>query len=87
MVEVILEGYRYRYCKTNEGGYWLGVAGYKGSLGRYNNCRVPTMLWCGLRAKALSEGYTTEDFSLPKKEAKEKKVRSKAKKKNSISIF
>ena len=89
MIEVTLNGYKYNYCKTEQGNYWLGVAGYEGSLGRYTNCRVPTMLWTKLRERALEEGYSKEDFSAPK--PKEKVVRSKPKKasrkKNSISIF
>ena len=88
MVEVTLDGYKYNYCKTEQGGYWIGVAGYDGSMGRYSNCRVPTALWCNLRKKALAEGYTVEDFSPPKKDIEKKKPKSKArKKKNSISIF
>ena len=88
MVEVTLDGYKYNYCKTEQGGYWVGVAGYDGSMGRYSNCRVPTALWCDLRRKAIADGYTVEDFSSPKKTVEKKKSRAKArKKKNSISIF
>ena len=89
MVEVTLEGYKYNYYKTESGGYWVGAAGYKGSMGRYANCRVPTALWSGLRAKALADGYTVEEFSSPKKtvEKKKSKARVQKKNKNSISIF
>ena len=90
MVEVTLDGYKYNYHKTDEGGYWWGVAGYAGSMGRYSNCRVPTMLWTSLRAKALEEGYTVKDFTPEKKEAASKassSKRSSKSKKNSISIF
>ncbi len=90
MVEVTLDGYKYNYHKSEEGsGYWTGASGYKGSMGRYSNCRVPTCLWSSLRKKALEEGYSDEDFRPP---VKEKKVRSKAskvsvKKKDENSIF
>jgi hypothetical protein len=91
MVEVTLDGYKYHYHKGSEGGrgYWTGASGYKGSMGRYQNCRVPTCLWVDLRRKALQEGYSEEEFRVP---VKEKKVRSSSKRapkknKNSISIF
>lgn len=89
MVEVILDGYKYRYYKTEDGGHWIGTEGYKGSLGRYANCVVPTMLWKPLREKALAEGYTRSDFSVVKEVKKTaNRKSSKAKKpKNSISIF
>ncbi len=89
MIEVTLDGYKYNYCKTESGGYWIGISGYKGSMGRYSNCRVPTMLWSPLRAKAYSEGYTAEDFAPPKKKSEPKKAKAKKSKnkKNSISIF
>ena len=90
MIEVLLDGYKYRYCKSESGGYWLGLEGYKGSLGRYSNCKAPTMLWPSLREKAYSSGYTVEDFApIVPKETKVKRASSKKKSdtKNSISIF
>jgi len=89
MVEVILDGYKYQYHKTEQGGHWTGVAGYKGSFGRYPNCAVPTMMWGPLRKKAMADGYTVSDFSAPKEKSKSNRSKpSKAKKpKNSISIF
>tara|TARA_B100000809_G_scaffold8697_1_gene8354 strand:+ start:468 stop:734 length:267 start_codon:yes stop_codon:yes gene_type:complete len=88
MVEVTLDGYKYYYHKSKEGSSWLGVAGYNGSMGRYPNCRVPSMLWKDLNRKALDEGYSADEFMAPKKEEKKVSKRtSKKKDKNSISIF
>ena len=91
MVEVFLDGYKYRYYKGEDGGHWIGVEGYNGSLGRYKNCSVPTMLWRPLREKALADGQSAEDFFDQKEETKVVKKKSsksnKKKSKNSISIF
>ena len=88
MVEVTLDGYKYYYHKSKEGSSWLGVAGYNGSMGRYPNCRVPSMLWKDLNRKALDEGYSADEFTAPKKEERKVSKRtSKKKDKNSISIF
>ena len=88
MVEVTLDGYKYYYHKSEEGDCWLGVAGYNGSMGRYPNCRVPSMLWVDLHKQALAEGYSSDEFKAPEKEKKKASKRaSKKKDKNSISIF
>ncbi|MCH2669369.1 MAG: hypothetical protein MK009_05900 [Gammaproteobacteria bacterium] len=88
MVEVTLDGYKYYYHKSEEGNYWLGKAGYKGSMGRYSNCRVPTALWKELHQQALDEGYSPDEFITPVKEKKTVSKRTAKKKdKNSISIF
>ena len=88
MVEVTLDGYKYYYHKGEEGNYWLGKAGYNGSMGRYPNCRVPSALWKDLNQQALDEGYSPDEFITPKKEVKKVSKRtSKKKNKNSISIF
>jgi len=88
MVEVTLDGYKYYYHKGEEGHGWLGVAGYNGSMGRYPNCRVPSILWVDLHKQALEEGYSSDEFMAPKKEVKKVSKRtSKKKDKNSISIF
>jgi len=88
MVKVTLDGYKYYYHKGEEGSYWLGEAGYKGSMGRYSNCRVPTCLWVDLRKKALEEGYSLDELRTPVKEKKKTSKRTSKKKDNkSISIF
>lgn len=88
MVEVTLDGYKYYYHKSEEGNCWLGKAGYKGSMGRYPNCRVPTCLWVDLQRKAIDEGYSADEFRTPVKEKKAVSKRTAKKKdKNSISIF
>lgn len=86
MIEVELDGYKYHYNKTEDGGYWTGVAGYSGSMGRYSNCRVPTCLNSPLRKVAIESGYSNEDFK-PTKVDKPKKAYKKKQDKNSISIF
>ena len=88
MIEVTLDGYKYNYHKSEEGhGYWTGASGYKGSMGRYSNCRVPTCLWVSLRRKAIEDGYSEEEFRVQVKEKKTSKRTSKKNDKNSISIF
>ena len=90
MVEVTLEGYKYRYYRGEDSGYWIGVMGYKGSLGRYSNCRVPTGMWRELRREALSNGYSNEDFAPLKTKdnsAKKSRVSKKKTDRKTISIF
>lgn len=90
MVEVEYEGYKYNFYRDKDGaGYWIGASAPRGSVGRYANCRVPTVMWSPLRQKALDDGYTKEDFNPPKPVEKKAASRSYSskKKKNSISIF
>ena len=85
MIEVTLDGYRYYYHKAEDKGYWLGLAGHKGSLSRLPHCAVPTSMWSELRAKAISEGHEFVSEVKPEKKASKKRAKKTGKK--SISIF
>ena len=87
MIESIFEGNKYRFCKSEKGSYWLGVAG-NGGLFPGANCVAPSGMWSDLQTAAIEAGHEPSEFRTEKKE--KKSVRSSRKKKSdrpSIAIF
>jgi len=86
MIESILYGSKYRFCKTDKGNYWVGVSGM-GHPFPGANTTAPMAIWSDLQKSAIEAGHSKEEFITEKPE---KKSRVRAEKKSngpSISIF
>ena len=86
MIESILYGSKYRFCKTDKGNYWIGVSGL-GDPFPGANTMAPMSIWCDLQKSAIAAGHSRSEFVTEKPE---KKSRVRVEKKSngpSISIF
>ena len=87
MIEVTLDGYKYRYCRNERGRYWIGLNGYHGALNPIQNCVAPRCVWGRLQEIAIAEGVSVTEFFSKKEEKPASKRSSKKSSKPSISIF
>ena len=87
MIESIFEGNKYKFCKSEKGSYWLGVAG-SGGLFPGANCVAPSGMWSDLQTAAIEAGHERSEFMTKKKEKKSIRVsRKKKSDRPSIAIF
>ena len=89
MIDVVFDGNKYRYYKSDKGSYWMGIERGSSSRGFYpgNYCRVPLAYWGRLRSIAIENGFSADDFVKKKAQKKVSTKRTTKKAKNVISIF